>query len=115
MRILLGFEERYGTHMDAVRTSIRRHRPNSEVRFTTPEALEAEIDRFEPHLLVCQPPALENLGSRLLAVVELSIESSQPSKFRVGERCWELLNPGIEELMRVVADVQRLLGNLSAN
>jgi hypothetical protein len=106
---VLAFEERYGTHMDVVRTSMREHRPDAEVRFTSPETLEDEINHFDPHLLVCHPPVPENPTDQLPALIELSIDPSQPSRFRVGQRRWESLNPGIEELLRVVAETERLI------
>jgi hypothetical protein len=79
------------------------------VMVTVLEALEGEIERLEPHLLVCEPPIPENPTDMLLAFIELSIEPSQLSRFRVGQRRWESLNPGIDELMTVVADTERLL------
>jgi hypothetical protein len=72
---------------------------------TIPGALEKEIDRVEPHLFVCEPPVPENPGGgKVAAWIELSIDPNRPSRFRVGERHEELLNPGISELMTVVAD-----------
>jgi hypothetical protein len=109
IRVLLAFEERHGTYMDAIRTAIRQCRPHAEVMVTVLEALEGEIERLEPHLLVCEPPIPENPTDMLLAFIELSIEPSQLSRFRVGQRRWESLNPGIDELMTVVADTERLL------
>jgi hypothetical protein len=109
MRVLLAFDEEHGTHMDAVRTSIRAYRPHAEVRVTVPGALEEEIDHFEPHLLVCEPPTPENPVDKLPAFIELSIDPGQPSRFRVGQRRWESLNPGIKELMAVVDETERLI------
>jgi hypothetical protein len=109
MKILLAFQHKHTTHMDAVQSSIRRHHPQSEVLAIDLEALEEEIDRFKPHLLVCEPPVSDNLGNKVPAFIELSIEPSQLSRFCVGRRRWESLNPGIEELMAVVAATEKLV------
>ena len=113
MRILLAFQHKHTTHMDAVQTSIRRHHPQSEVLAIDLEALEEEIDRFKPHLVVAEPPVPENPGFKVPAWIELSIDPSQPSRFRVGQRQWESLNPGIEELMAVVANTKKLMSSSS--
>jgi hypothetical protein len=115
MRVLLAFEERHGTHMDAVRRAIRGYRPRAEVVVTLPGALEGEIERLEPHIIVCESPIPETPVPKWRAYIELSIEPAQPSRFRVGQQRWESLNPGLAELMAVVADAQRLLGSSSPN
>jgi hypothetical protein len=73
-----------------------------------PGALEEDIDRLEPHLIVCEPPIPENPGYRVPAWIELSIDPAQASRFRVGQRSWESLNPGLEELLAVVAKTEGL-------
>jgi hypothetical protein len=94
MRVLLAFKDKHGTYMDAVRRAIRNYDPHAEVMATLPGALEGEINRLEPHLIVCEPPILESpAGYRVSASIELSIEPAQPSRFRVGQRRWESLNP----------------------
>jgi hypothetical protein len=113
MKILLAFQHKHTTHMDAVQTSIRKHHPQSEVLAIDLEALEEEIDRFKPHLVVAEPPVPENPGFKVPAWIELSIDPSQPSRFRVGQRQWESLNPGIEELMAVVANTKKLMSSSS--
>jgi hypothetical protein len=72
-------------------------------------SLDGGIERFEPHLVVWEPPIPDNLADTVPAFIELSIDPAQPSRFRVGKRHWESLNPGIEELLAVVADTERLI------
>jgi hypothetical protein len=107
MRILLAFEYKHTTYMDAVRLAIRTCRPHAEMMAIDPGVLEAEMDRFDPHLLVCELPALENPCNNLPACIELAIDPSQPFRFRVGQRRWESLNPGLAELMAVVAETEQ--------
>lgn len=109
MRVLLAFQEKHGTHMDAVRSAIRERYPRAEVTVTVPRTLEGEMDRLEPHLVVCEPPIFEIPGGKLPVCLELSIDTNRPSRFRVGERRWESLNPGRTELLALVADTTRLI------
>jgi len=52
MRILLAFEKRHTTHMDAVRLAIRGYRPDAQVMAIEPGVLEEETERFDPHLSI---------------------------------------------------------------
>src|SRR5215217_1498123 len=100
MRILLAFQDQHGTYMDAIGTAIRNRHPQAEVFATHPATLEEDIDRLEPHLLICDPPISENPAYKVPAWIELSIDPARPSRFRV-ERRWESLNPGLEEVLVV--------------
>jgi hypothetical protein len=115
MRILLAFEKKHTTHMDSVRTAILRNGTDAEMVVIEPGALEEETERFDPHLVVCEGAIPERADGQVPARIELSIEPAQPSRFRVGQQRWESLNPGLAELMAVVADAQRLLGSSSPN
>jgi hypothetical protein len=113
MRILLAFEKKHTTHMDAVRTAIRGCLLHAEVMVIDPEALQEETQRFDPHLIVCEGSITENSDGKVPARIELSIEPSQPSRFRVGQRYWESLNPGLSELQATVVESERLIWSAS--
>ncbi len=109
MRVLLAFEKKHTTHMDAVRLAIRGHRPDAQVMVIEPGALQEGVDRFDPHLVVCEGAIPEKSDRRVPARIELSIEPSQSSRFRVGQQRWESLNPGLSELLATVAEAERLI------
>jgi hypothetical protein len=109
IRVLLAFKDKHTTHMDSVRRAIRGYQSNAEVMVTKPESLLGEIERLEPDLILCEETDPENLDQYQAAWIKLSIDPAQATRFRVGQRRWESLNPGIEELMAVVADTQRLV------
>jgi hypothetical protein len=113
MRILLAFEKKHTTHMDAVRTAIQGCLLDAEVRVIDPEALKEEAERFDPHLIVCEGSITENSDGKVPARIELSIEPAQPSRFRVGQRCWESLNPGLSDLQATVVETERLISSAS--
>ena len=91
MRILLAFEKQHTTYMDAVRLAIRTCRPHTEIMAIDPGVLEEEAERFDPHLIVCEGAIPENSDGKVPARIALSIEPSQPSRFRVGQQRWESL------------------------
>jgi hypothetical protein len=109
-RILVAFEEDYLSYADALATAIRAARPHLNVATAGLEALQTEVARLDPHLLICSSldPIFEQEG-KLLAWVELSVDPHLSSKFCASGRRWESLNPSLEELLDVVEEVERLL------
>jgi hypothetical protein len=109
MRVLLSFEEEYRLYMEAMAAAIREFRSDAEVAVAKAGELEAEIERFDPQLVITSSPVLENPVDKRLAQIELSPDANQPSRFRVGERRWESTNPTLGELLLVVDEAKRLL------
>jgi hypothetical protein len=109
MRVLLAFEEEYRVYMEAMAAALRTFRSDVEVAVTNGRSLEAEVERFDPQLLISTPPIPENpIEEGLVARIELSPEPDQPSRFRVGERHWETTNPTLGEILLVVDETKRL-------
>lgn len=71
-----------------------------------PEALEEEIKRFAPHLVISSPPMPANTLTDSVGYIELSSHSDQPSKIRLGERYWESANLTLEELLSVIDEIE---------
>jgi hypothetical protein len=109
MRVLLSFEEEYRLYMEAMAAAIREFRSDAEVAVAKAGELEAEIERFDPQLVITSSPVPENPVDKRLAQIELSPDANQPSRFRVGERRWESTNPTLGELLLVVDEAKRLL------
>jgi hypothetical protein len=95
--------------MEAMAAAIREFRSDAEVAVAKAGELEAEIERFDPQLVITSSPVLENPVDKRLAQIELSPDANQPSRFRVGERRWESTNPTLGELLLVVDEAKRLL------
>ena len=108
MRVLLSFEKKYRVYGQAMAAAIRQFRPDVEVAVVNGEDLEEEAERFDPQLVICSPPVPENLVDNRLALIELSPEPNQPSRFRVGERRWESTNPTLGEILPVIDETKRL-------
>jgi hypothetical protein len=113
MRIILSFEEEYRMYMEAIAAAIREFRSDAEtVVVTKQEAreLEAEVERTGTQLIIASPPIPENpVDEQLTSSIELSLETNQPSRFRVGQRYWETTNPTLAEILSVVDETKRLL------
>ena len=107
MRILVSFEPGYLAYQGVIAASIRILRPRAEVRTTTPDALGEEVERFDPELVVCNRPNTVDPGGRM-AWVELSLESTRPSRVCVGGRHSEPTNPTLEALLEVIDEVEKL-------
>ena len=108
MRILVSFEPGYLAYQSAIAASIRILRPRAEVQATTPDALGEKVERFDPDLVICSRPNTVDPGGRI-AWVELSLESTRPSKVCVGGRYSESINPTVEMLLAVIDETERLI------
>jgi hypothetical protein len=83
-------------------------RPQVEVATSGLDALEEEIARLDPHVVVCTLPATMKPRDRM-AWVELSIDPTQPTVICVSGRYSEVRNPALEVLLRVIDEVERLI------
>jgi hypothetical protein len=108
MRVLLSFEKEYRVYGQAIAAAIRQFRPDVEVAVVNGEDLEEEAERFDPQLVITSPPVPENLVDERLAYIELSPEPDRPSRFRVGERHWEITNPTLGQILPVIEETKRL-------
>jgi hypothetical protein len=109
MRVLVSFEKEYRAYMEAMAAAIREFRSDAEVAVANAGELEAQVERFDPHLVITSPPILENPVDNRLARIGISPEINQPSRFRVGERHWEATNPTLGEILPVIDETKRLL------
>jgi hypothetical protein len=108
MRVLVSFEREYRVYMEAIAAAIREFRPDVEVGVADAGELEAEVERCDPQLVITSPRAPANLFDQQLGRIELSPDTGQPSRFRVGERRWESTNPMLSETLSVVDETKNL-------
>jgi len=112
-RVLVAFEDDYRAYSDALAKTVKAARPRLNIATIGLAALQTELARFDPHLVICSSsnPAAKQDGR--LSWVELSVDPHQPSRFCVDGRRWESLNPSLEELLGVVEETEQLLPNSS--
>ena len=112
MRVLVAFEEEYRIYMAAMEAAIRAFRPEVELQVAAvadAKELAAALERADPQLVICSPPTSDNLVDGRPARIELSVETDQPSRFRVGERIWESTNPTLGEILPVIDKTKKFL------
>jgi hypothetical protein len=110
-RILVAFEESYRVYQDAIAGTIQALRPHVEVSVCELDALEAEVARLDPDLVICTRPKDTVDADAKPAWLELPTEKHK----RLAKLCLdgvysEVENPGLAELLRVVDETERLLG-----
>jgi hypothetical protein len=105
IRVLVALEDDYQLYREMIAAVLETLRTHAKVERTTPEALEEEIERFDPQVIICSGHEdVESGGSR--AWIELSLAPTAPTKVSVGGRYVELTNPTLEELLKVIDELR---------
>ena len=105
-------DDDYRAYRGAIAAGIQLLRPHVEVATTGLDALEEEVARLDPHVVICSLPATVASYEKL-AWVELSLDPARPSKVRVAGSYSEQSNPALEALLRVIDEAERLVGQES--
>ena len=100
----MAFEDDYQVYREMIATVLRVVRPGIEVKSITLEALERELARLDPEVVICTGHKEVELGSGL-AWIELSVDPTMSTKISVGGRHFERTNPTVEELLEVIDEV----------
>ena len=108
MRVLVVYEDSYRSYGQTMVGAIRGNRPNVEATIVQVRELEAEVGRFDPHLVVCNRPNSIDPGGRV-AWVRLSDDPDEPSEFCLAGRRWESENPELEEVLEIIDKMEGLL------
>ena len=109
MRILVCLENDYRTYREVIAAGIQILRPHTEVVTAELDVLKEKVLHFDPHLVICSLPATAGDGD-VVCWVELSLENpTQPSVVCIDGRYSEHNNPTLEELLRVLDQVEHLL------
>jgi hypothetical protein len=107
IRILVALEDDYRAYREVIAVGINALRPHTEVTSVGLAELEVELARLDPDVVMSSVAAGSGLGERL-AWVELSLDPARPSIVCVGGRYSERINPGLEALLEVVDEAERL-------
>jgi hypothetical protein len=108
MRVLVVYEDSYRSYGQTMVGAIRGNRPNVEATIVQVRELEAEVRRFDPHLVVCNRPNSIDPGGRV-AWVRLSDDPDEPSEFCLAGRRWGSENPELEEVLEIIDEMEGLL------
>ncbi len=109
MRILIAYEESHRLYGYALQNAIKMHRPHLAVEIADePEALEAEVERLNPHLVISNRLNTVDPGGRV-AWLRLSHEPDEESDICLDGETSRLSNPGLEELLRIIDETEELV------
>jgi hypothetical protein len=106
-RVLVAFEDEYRTYREFMAGAIRTHRAHIEVVATGLGALEEEVTRFDPHLVISSQLNTVDPGGRP-AWVELPPDPERLAEICLDSERSEVINPALEELFSVVDETERL-------
>ena len=110
MKVLLACDGEYRPYLEAIANAIRAFRSYVEVAVIGLEELETQVERRDPQLVMLSGSTVPSnpVDPQLFGHIEAFPDSEQPSKFRVGERFWESVNPTVGETLSVVDEVHGL-------
>ena len=105
MRILMAIEPR--SYREGIGEAIRGLRPHLEVAIVEPDALEPEIARLDPELVICSRPRIAVANGRP-AWMEFRPYAQPAARIHIGARHFELEEVELEDFLSVVDEVGRL-------
>jgi hypothetical protein len=108
IRILVSFEEDHRVYQETTAIIIRELRPHVEVSVTELNELEAEVARLSPDLVICSRPKNVPDAGRVLAWLRLPTGHYRSAELYLDGEYSEMDNPGLEELLRVVDETEKL-------
>jgi hypothetical protein len=110
MRILVALEDEYRTYGKVIAAAISILRPRIEVETTGLDALEEQIARFDPQVVICSRPNTVYTGGRPTRI-EISLHPNpiQPTKVCIGECYVERSNPVLEKILEFIDEAEREL------
>lgn len=106
MRILIANEPR--SYRGAIAYAIRKLKPGVEVIAVEPAALDFEMKRLTPQLVICScvTPAVE---AGVLAWIELYPEYESLARLSLGGRCSTVVGITLEDLLSTIERVENLV------
>ena len=105
MRVLMAIEPR--SYREVIGEAIRGLRPHLEVVIVEPDALEPEMARLDPELVICSRPSIVATNGRP-AWIEFRPYDQPAATIYVGGRRFELEEVELEDLLSVVDEAERL-------
>ena len=109
MRALIVYEDSHRAYGEAMVGAVRASRPGlEEVALAHLRDLEAELERFDPHLVVSSRPNTFEVGGRA-AWVLLSDDPEEPSEVCIDGHHRRLENPGLEQILEIIDDTAELV------
>ena len=100
-------EDEYRAYREVIAAGLALLRSDVEITTVGLDALEGELTRLDPQVVVCSGPEPAEAEGRL-AWVELPLDPIRPMKVRRGGRQSDTVDPTLEALLTVVDEAERL-------
>ena len=106
MRVLVAFEESYRSYRETIAAAIKVLRPQLEVDSVVLSGLEEELERFDPHAIVCSRPNRAN-ATGWTAWIEMPVDPLRPAEvFYADGRRREAYGFDVGEMVLVLDEVE---------
>ncbi len=105
---MVAFEDAYLAYREVIAAAIRVLRPGAQVESANLDVLAQEVERLDPHVVICSRPNTVDPGRRPAWVV-LPTDPTRPARICIGGRYSERANPTVEVLLRIVDEVEERL------
>jgi hypothetical protein len=98
-------------YRETLALALHLHRPDAEVMLAPSESLDGEVKRFGPHLLVrndndgAGPESLNAIACR----IEILFSDGLDARINLNGRVWEIEDMCVDDLLRVVDEVEELI------
>ena len=109
LRVLVTVEPRM--YREALGLAVQRNRPEAEVMLVSADALDGQVDGFEPHVLVrndTDGEVPERLLGSVVCRVEVLFTDGLAVRVSVGGRSYQIEDAGIEDLIALVDEAEGL-------
>jgi hypothetical protein len=101
-------EDDYRVYREVIAAGIRVSHPRAEVAASALDALQEEVRRFDPHVVICSLPAPAGRENRT-GWVELSLHPTRPAVVCIDGRYSKRNNLTMEVLLGVLDEVEQLI------
>ena len=106
--MLIAIEDEYRAYREVIAAGLEALRPGTEVAAVGLDRLEGELARLDPEVVVCSRPGSLAEAEGRPAWIELSLDTTRPTKVSVGGRRSESVNPTLETLLAVIDEAEGL-------
>ncbi len=99
------------TYRQAVALTLKSHRPRLDVRISPPEGLDLEVERFEPHLVVCNettPLVRKNVPSW----VQILFKNGLDAIVSLDGQTSEKYDISTDDLLGVVDETEKIISRV---
>ena len=95
------------SYREVIGEAIQGLRPHLEVAIVEPDALEPEIARLDPELVICSLPSIAVANGRP-AWIEFHPYEQPAARIYVGSRWFELEEVELEDLLWAIDEAERI-------